>query len=143
MEDKRITVAVSGYFTILHKGHIRLFEEAKKLGDYLVVIVNNNQQQQAKKGRLIHKVEDIKYILEALRVVDKVVVSIDKDSTVCETLALIKPNIFANGGDRTSNNVPEDVICQKLGIKMCFGVGGDKHNSSSELIEKLGLLKLE
>ncbi len=139
--DKKTVVAVSGYFTILHKGHIQLFEEARKLGDYLVVILNNNQQQQAKKGRLIHEVEDIKYILEALRVVDEVVISVDKDSTVCETLALIKPHIFANGGDRTSKNVPEDVICQKLGIKMCFGIGGDKHNSSSELIERAGLLK--
>ena len=129
-------VCVSGYFTVLHKGHVKLFEEAKKLGDELVVIVNNNNQQIAKKGKLIHDSEDIKYIIENLRMVDGAVVSIDKDKTVCETLRMVKPDIFANGGDRVSDNVPEDKICEEENIKMVFNVGGGKVNSSSRSEER-------
>ena len=130
------TVCVSGYFTVLHKGHVKLFEEAKKLGDKLVVIVNNNDQQIQKKGKLIHDSEDIKYIVENLRMVDEAIVSIDKDTTVCETLKKIKPDIFANGGDRVSDNVPEDKVCEEEGIKMVFNVGGEKVNSSSDILKK-------
>ena len=130
------TVCVSGYFTVLHKGHVKLFEEAKKLGDKLVVIVNNNNQQIQKKNKLIHDSQDIKYIIENLRMVDKAVVQIDKDRTVCETLRMIKPDIFANGGDRASDNVPEDKVCEEQGIKMVFNVGGGKVNSSSNILER-------
>ena len=76
------TVCVSGYFTVLHKGHIKLFEQAKKLGDKLVVIVNNNNQQIQKKGKLIHDSEDIKYIIQNLKMVDEVIISIDKDRII-------------------------------------------------------------
>ena len=130
------TVCVSGYFTVLHKGHVQLFEEAKKLGDRLVVIVNNNDQQTQKKGKLIHDATDIKYIVENLKMVDEAVVSIDKDATVCETLRMLKPDIFANGGDRVSENVPEDKVCNELDIKMVFNVGGGKVNSSSDILKK-------
>ena len=130
------TVCVSGYFTILHKGHIQLFEEAKKLGDRLVVIVNNNDQQIQKKGKLIHDAEDIKCIIENLKMVDEVVVTIDKDRTVCETLKMIKPDIFANGGDRVGDNVPEVKVCEEEGIKMVFNVGGGKVNSSSDILKR-------
>lgn len=130
------TVCVSGYFTVLHKGHVMLFEEAKKLGDKLIVIVNNNNQQINKKGKLIHDAEDIKYIIENLRMVDEVVISIDKDKTVCETLKSIKPDIFANGGDRVSDNVPEVKVCEDEGINMVFNVGGGKVNSSTDILKK-------
>ncbi len=130
------TVCVSGYFTVLHKGHIKLFEEAKKLGDKLVVIVNNNDQQIAKKGKLIQDAEDIKYIIENLKMVDEVVISIDKDGGQCETLKKLKPDIFANGGDRVLDNIPEDKVCEEEGIKMVFNVGGGKVNSSSDILKK-------
>ena len=129
-------VCVSGYFTVLHKGHVKLFEEAKKLGDKLVVIVNNNEQQIAKKGKLIHDSEDIKYIIKNLKMVDEVVISIDKDKTQCETLKKLKPDIFANGGDRVLDNIPEDKVCEEEGIKMVFNVGGGKVNSSSDILKK-------
>jgi len=138
-ENKEIKVCVSGYFTVLHKGHVQMFEAAKELGDKLVVIVNNRDQQLRKKGKIIMEPEDIKYIIEHLNIVDEVVISIDKDSTQNETLCMIKPDIFANGGDRTSENVPEDYACEKCNIKMVFGVGGDKVDSSSRLIKEAGL----
>ena len=130
------TVCVSGYFTVLHKGHIKLFEAAKALGDKLIVIVNNNNQQIGKKGKLIHDAEDIKYIVERLNMVDEAVISIDKDGTQCETLRMLKPDIFANGGDRDQANVPETPVCAELGIKMVDNVGGEKHNSSSDILKK-------
>ncbi|MBW2995678.1 adenylyltransferase/cytidyltransferase family protein [Candidatus Woesearchaeota archaeon] len=130
------TVCVSGYFTVLHKGHINLFEEARKLGDKLIVIINNNNQQIAKKGKLIHDAEDIKYIIERLKMVDEAVISIDKDASQCETLRMIKPDIFANGGDRNQENVPETPVCAELNIKMVDNVGGEKLNSSSDILKK-------
>ena len=139
------TVCVSGYFTVLHKGHIKLFEEARKLGDKLVVIINNNDQQINKKGKLIHDTEDIKYIIENLRMVDEAVVSIDKDKSQCETLRMLKPDIFANGGDRdvkdsedkSSSLNPEADLCNELGIKMEFNVGGEKVTSSSDILKSI------
>ena len=127
-------VAVSGYFTALHKGHVLLFEKAAQLGDWLIVIVNNNQQQIAKKGRLVHPAEDIKYILETLCMVDEVVIAEDSDGSVCETLKTVKPDFFCNGGDRLKSNIPEAKTCEDLGIEMVFNVGGEKMNSSSNIL---------
>ena len=131
-----IVVCVSGYFTVLHKGHVKLFEEAKKLGDKLIVIINNNNQQTKKKGKLIHDAEDIKYIIENLNMVDKAVISIDKDGSQCETLRMIKTDIFANGGDRNQGNIPETAVCDELNIKMVDNVGGEKINSSTDILKK-------
>jgi len=129
-------VAVSGYFTVLHKGHVELFKEAKKLGDELIVIVNNNNQQIGKKGKLIHDAHDIKHIIEHLNMVNSVVISVDKDKTVCKTLEMLNPHIFANGGDRTRDNIPEVQTCKDKGIEMIFNVGGNKHNSSSDILKR-------
>ena len=129
-------VAVSGYFNPLHPGHIKLFEAAKNLGEYLVVIVNNDEQVKLKGSTLFIDEKERMKIISALRVVDNVILSVDKDRTVCKTLELIKPDIFANGGDRTKNNIPETAICKKLGCKMVFNVGGGKIQSSSWLLKK-------
>ena len=135
-ECKKIVVAVSGYFNPLHTGHLKLFEDAKKLGDYLVVIVNNDLQV-GLKGRVPFMVEnDRAKIVSAIKWVDKAFVSIDKDRSVCESLKAINPDIFANGGDRYEGNVPEAAVCEELNIKMIDNVGGDKLNSSSTLIKK-------
>jgi cytidyltransferase-like protein len=128
-------VCVSGYFNPLHIGHLRYFEEAKKLGDKLVVIVNNDKQCELKGSIFMNEVERVE-IVKALKMVDEVVLSVDEDETVCRTLALIKPDVFAKGGDRKPENVPEKEICEKLGIELVFGVGGDKVQSSSWLLER-------
>lgn len=133
-KKKNIKVAVSGYFNPLHVGHLEMIEKAKKLGDYLVVIVNNDKQVKLK-GRVpfMNEKDRIK-IIKALKDVDEVFLSIDKDKTVCKSLAKVKPDIFANGGDRKNlNDVPEYEICQKLKIKMVDGLGR-KIRSSSILI---------
>ncbi|MEA2065027.1 MAG: adenylyltransferase/cytidyltransferase family protein [Patescibacteria group bacterium] len=141
--DKKIVVAVSGYFNPLHTGHLKLFEDAKKLGDYLVVIINNDRQV-GLKGRVPFMVEkDRAEIVSAIKWVDKAFISIDKDRSVCESLKAINPDIFANGGDRNEGNVPEVAVCEKLNIKMIDNVGGDKLNSSSILIKKASELSAE
>ena len=131
-------VAVSGYWNPLHIGHIRLFEAAKELGEYLVVIVNNDKQVKLKGSIPFMNERERMEIISALRAVDNVILSIDKDKTVCKTLELIKPDIFANGGDRNLKNIPEASLCRKIGCRMAFNVGrGGKVQSSSWLIKKI------
>lgn len=142
-KNKKVVVAVSGYFNPLHVGHLEMIEKAKKLGDYLVVIVNNDKQVKLKGRVSFMNEKDRVQIIKALKWVDEVVLSIDNyrwedgEVPIIKTLAKVKPNIFANGGDRKSNlaNIPEYEICQKLNIKMVDGLG-KKIRASSELIAK-------
>lgn len=79
--------------------------------------------------------EERKKILEALRDVDEVFVSIDEDETVCKSLEAVKPDIFAKGGDRFAGEIPETEICKKLGIKIIDGLG-NKIRSSRDFYDK-------
>ena len=131
-------VAVSGGMDPIHSGHIRLFKAAKKMGDELVVILNNDNWLKKKKGFYFITAKERKKIIEAIRWVDRVVVSSHKenpeDMSINKELEKIKPDIFANGGDRTKNNIPEATVCKKIGCKMVFNVGGGKIQSSSWLL---------
>ena len=130
MNDKR--VAVSGYFDPIHVGHLEYLKLAKELGDKLVVIVNNNHQCILKKGKPFMDEADRVEIVKAVGIVDEVFLSIDQDKSVCASLERIKPNIFANGGDRHTGEVPETVVCKANNIKIVDGLGG-KIRSSSDL----------
>ena len=130
MNDKR--VAVSGYFDPIHVGHLEYLKLAKELGDKLVVIVNNNHQCILKKGKPFMDEADRVEIVKALGIVDEVFLSIDQDKSVCASLERIKPNIFANGGDRHTREVPETAVCKTYNIKIVDGLGG-KIRSSSDL----------
>lgn len=134
-KDKEIVVAVSGYFDPVHKGHIEYFRLAKKLGDKLVVILNNDKQAAIKKGKAFMDEEGRKVILEALEMIDEVVISVDEDESVCESIKKVNPDIFAKGGDRFSDEVPEAKICSDLGIRIVDNLG-DKIQSSSALISE-------
>lgn len=125
-------VAVSGYFDPIHVGHLEYLKLAKKLGNKLVVIVNNNYQCVLKKGKFFMDESDRVEIVRCLKMVDEVFLSVDKDKTVCKSLEAIKPDIFANGGDRSKGEVPESFICKKYNIKMIDGLG-EKIRSSSDL----------
>lgn len=133
------TIAVSGGFDPIHVGHLAMFEDAKKIvGDSgkLLVFVNSDDFLERKKGKAFMKISDRLRIIRAFSVVDKAFKVVDKDMTVCKTLLKYRPNIFANGGDRTKNNIPEFEICKKNGIGMLFGVGGKKIRSSSFFLKK-------
>jgi D-beta-D-heptose 7-phosphate kinase/D-beta-D-heptose 1-phosphate adenosyltransferase len=136
-------VAVSGGFDPIHIGHVRMFSEAKKLGDRLVVILNNDHWLRDKKGAEFMPENERKEIIEAIKGVDEVVLTRhvpgDPDRSVCHILYEIKPHIFANGGDRKPDGdpVPEVTLCKELGIEMVYNVGhGGKVQSSSWLINK-------
>jgi D-beta-D-heptose 7-phosphate kinase/D-beta-D-heptose 1-phosphate adenosyltransferase len=137
---KPITVTVSGGFDPIHAGHVRLFKKAKALGDRLIVILNNDNWLKAKKGYIFMPEKERKEIIEALRDVDKVMLTGHKknpgDMSICKELTQLKPGIFANGGDRTKKNIPEVETCLKIGCRMIFNVGGEKIQSSSWLIKK-------
>ena len=125
-----MTVVVSGYFDPLHVGHIEYLELAKNLGDRLIVIVNNDKQAGLKKGESFMNEEDRLTIVASLRCVDNVFLSIDKDSHVCESLAFLRPDIFANGGDRLNREIPEAKVCDELGIALVDGLGTKIRSSS-------------
>ncbi|MBI2064033.1 MAG: adenylyltransferase/cytidyltransferase family protein [Candidatus Yanofskybacteria bacterium] len=140
MENKnQKIVVVSGGFDPVHSGHIRLFQEARKLGDKLVVILNNDNWLRKKKGYVFMSEKERKEILEAIKGVDRVVLTGHPaklvDMSVRAELKKIRPHIFANGGDRTLNNIPEVTVCKKLGCKIIFNIGrGGKIQSSSWLV---------
>ncbi len=142
-------VMVSGGFDPIHIGHIRMFQEAKKLGDKLIVVINNDNWLKKKKGKEFMAEMDRKEIIEELKCVDEVIISghpkNPKDMSICRELIKIKPHIFANGGDRDEKDADdpksslyrEKQIHKKFGIKMVFNVGsGGKVRSSSELLKK-------
>lgn len=112
-------VAVSGGFDPIHIGHVRMFEQARKLGDELVVILNNDNWLRAKKGYAFMPEKERKEVIQALRAVDRVVITRhgvnDPDMSVVRELCAIKPDIFANGGDRKLDNIPEVAACREIG----------------------------
>ncbi|MBI1839184.1 MAG: HAD-IIB family hydrolase [Candidatus Colwellbacteria bacterium] len=138
---KPIVVAVSGGFDPMHAGHVRLFQEAKKLGDKLVVILNNDNWLMAKKSHIFMPQEERKEVLEALSCIDAVVLTKHpknvKDMSVCRELLELRPHIFGNGGDRHEKNVPEVGTCEAIGCRMVFNLGeGGKIQSSSWLLNR-------
>ena len=144
MEDKmkKKVIIVSGYFNPLHKGHIEYFKLAKKNGDKLFVIVNNDHQRDLKGSKEFMREDERLLIINELKIVDNVILSIDNDKTVRRTLNFIHKEfshkydlIFANGGDQKNDMIPESNICNELGIKLIDGLG-KKIQSSSWLINK-------
>jgi D-beta-D-heptose 7-phosphate kinase/D-beta-D-heptose 1-phosphate adenosyltransferase len=131
-----VTVCVAGAFDPVHPGHIRHFHEARKLGDCLVVLLNPDRDLVAKKNYAFMTWGERREILMALRDVDAVVEITDGDGTCAQTLARVKPDIFAKGGDRVEGTLPpvEVAVCERLGIKIVYGVGGGKIQSSSVLV---------
>lgn len=138
-EKKEVIVAVSGGFDPLHVGHVRMFQEARKLGDKLVVILNNDHWLRKKKGFVFMPQGERKELIKAFTAVYDVVITKHtkgtEDMSVCDALREVCPHIFANGGDRTKKNIPEIPVCKEIGCKMVFGIGrGGKIQSSSWLL---------
>ena len=132
---KEKTVAVSGGFDPIHVGHVRMIREASKLGK-VIVILNNDDFLMRKKGFVFMPLEERKELLENIKGVESVFVSIDEDDSVNKSLEAVKPDIFANGGDRKAENeIRESEVCKRLGIELVFNVGGGKVQSSSWLTQ--------
>ena len=125
-------IAISGYFDPIHVGHVEYINNAKKLGDWLIVIVNNNRQCALKKGKHFMDENDRVLIVKNIKAVDEVFLSIDDDKTVCKSLKAVNPDVFANGGDRKNYEIPESIVCKENNIEIIDGLG-DKIRSSSDL----------
>ena len=135
-------IIVSGYFNPLHMGHLELFEKAKSKGDELWVIVNSDIQRKLKGSRAFMEEDERAIIVTAIGIVDKALISIDRDKTQCETLSFLEKEygteyelFFANGGDQNNNSIPEATVCREKGIRLIEGLG-NKIQSSSWLLKK-------
>jgi len=135
-------IIVSGYFNPLHKGHLELFANAKNEGDALWVIVNSDLQRELKGSKAFMDEDERLIIVTAIGIVDKAILSIDKDKTQCASLSYLAKEysvnydlFFANGGDQNNDSIPEVSICKELGIELIEGLG-EKIQSSSWLLKK-------
>lgn len=132
-----IKVAIAGKFDPCHEGHIDHILKAGALG-YLTIITHDDEVIKKIKGccniALWAREAVLKGLLCLYNIQGCVVVSVDTDGTVALTLKLIKPDIFAKGGDRTSDNMPENEIkvCKEIGCEIHYGVG-DLLNASSKM----------
>ena len=135
--SKPKAIIVSGYFNPLHKGHIEYFKLAKRKGEALFVIVNNDFQRSLKGSKEFMLEDERILIVNELEIVDKTILSVDKDRTVCKTIEKIfiefsqEYNLFfANGGDQNNDTIAEKPICEQMNVTLIDGLG-DKIQPSS------------
>jgi D-beta-D-heptose 7-phosphate kinase/D-beta-D-heptose 1-phosphate adenosyltransferase len=140
-------IVVSGGFDPVHSGHIKLIKEARLLGDMLIVGINSDEWLARKKGRAFMPWQERLCILNNLSSVDEVYTFDDEDGTACHLLEQVRAHypdsqiVFANGGDRTEKNIPEQSVA---GIEFAFGIGGEnKANSSSWILQEWKTPKTE
>lgn len=136
---KTKTVCVSGGFDPVHIGHLRMIQEASRYG-HVVVIVNSDDWLMRKKGYIFMPFEERCEIIEGFAATGETTYVDDTDETVCEALRRIKPDYFANGGDRKTDNTPEMEVCAALDIQLLWNVGGGKIQSSSTLVNDAGMV---
>ena len=141
--SKAKAIRVSGYFNPIHKGHLEYFNNAKNQADKLFVIVNNDYQRALKGSKEFQDENERMIIVSNIKAVDKAVLSIDTDRTVCKTIESIAVEFgnefdlsFANGGDQNNDTIPEREVCDMMNVALIDGLG-DKIQSSSWLLKKL------
>jgi cytidyltransferase-like protein len=135
-------VLVTGGFDPIHSGHLEYLNHAKKLGNRLIVGVNSDDWLIRKKGRAFMPFAERRNILHNIRSVDFAMGFDDSDGSACEAIRMVRASypqariVFANGGDRTSTNIPE-MDMQDPNLEFAFGIGGtNKINSSSWILEE-------
>lgn len=139
--SKQKAIIVSGYFNPIHKGHLEYFNNAKNQADKLFVIVNNDHQRAMKGSKEFQDENERMIIVSNIKAVDKAILSIDNDRTVCKTIESIAGEFgnefdlgFANGGDQNNDTIPEREVCEMMNVALIDGLG-DKIQSSSWLLK--------
>jgi cytidyltransferase-like protein len=140
-------VLITGGFDPLHSGHIAYIRAAKKLGNILVVGVNSDDWLRRKKGQEFMPSSERIDIIQNLKSVDHCILFDDTENHAIEAIRNVKSMypgdhiVFANGGDRTAENIPE---MSEPDVEFVFGVGGeDKKNSSSWILQEWKAPKTE
>lgn len=135
-------VLVTGGFDPLHSGHLAYFKAARALGDRLIVGVNSDAWLARKKGRSFMSWDERSHIVSSVRFVDSVMRFDDLDGSACAAIRAVLDGypdcdvIFANGGDRNQENIPEMRV-QDSRLTFEFSVGGQtKANSSSWILDE-------
>jgi len=141
--NKQKAIIVSGYFNPIHKGHLEYFNNATAIADKLFVIVNNDHQRALKYSKEFQDENEHMIIVSNIKAVDKAILSIYTDRTVCATIKMIAEQYgsefelgFANGGDQNNDTIPERSVCEEMNVALIDGLG-DKIQSSSWLFKKL------
>lgn len=140
-------VVVSGGFDPVHQGHVKMFKAAKAMGRRVFCGLNSDRWLVEKKGFTFMNWKERAYILSAMYCVDEVIGFDDRDGTAVDLLVRIQRLFpestiaFANGGDRTNENTPEQGFCDAYNIDMLWDIGGGKIQSSSDLVERAQNLK--
>jgi len=139
---KKKAIIVNGNFNPIHKRHLEYFNKAKENSDKLFVIVNSDLQRELKRSKAFQDEEERMIIVSNIKAVDKAILSVDKDRTVCATIEKIVNEYgneyelaFANGGDQNNDNCPEKDVCNEYSVELIDGLG-DKIQSSSWLLKK-------
>lgn len=149
----KTVVITSWYFNPIHPGHIECFEACKSLGDELWVIVNNDNQAKLKTGaREVFQDEQIRMtIVSALKTVDQVMLAVDTDGSVCESIRVIAQRIrdvywvgtkiiFGKWWDRFADNIPEVAVCKECRVDIVDWLGDKTHNSSEYRAKEVWLI---
>jgi len=145
-DGDRKVVVVSGYFNPIHEGHIEYIRIAKEFAGengLVYAIINSDKQARLNKNFSFVPERDRLAVVAGLKHVDRAIISIDEDHTVCKTLEMMcedsfanTPTHFVNGGDVTAQlSCPEQNVCEKYGIQLVFGLG-DTIQSSSWILDK-------
>ena len=133
-------IVLSGGFDPMHVGHLRMMQEAAKMAEIVIVGVNSDDWLMRKKGYVFMSHDERREMVQGVRGVSKAMSFDDSDNSACDLLKNVRALwttfkiAFANGGDRTSENIPEISVAEELDIDLIWGIGGGKVQSSSELV---------
>ena len=141
-ELQKNIIIVSGGFDPVHAGHVRMFKECSnhQIQSFVICGLNSDEWLNRKKGHVFMSFEERKEILNSIVYINRVLGFIDKDDTAVDLLQKClwyydeEKLYFANGGDRMETNTPELEFCKRNEIELLWGMGGDKIQSSSELV---------